>query len=208
MHVAEVGVAAAGEGAQQVERRRRLPVGLELPARIGHARLRRELDAVDDVAAIARQLDAVRASRSARSAAWRTGRRCGRPSPPATPPHRSAPPPSAGTRGRSRGCCWRRARRSFRRSRRPAAGKPRPCATRAERLLQVARLAGKHQRRKASRAASRPRPAPAGPDSPAPARSACCASCRASNARPSTRSPSHLAQLPCAGLIHGSGARQ
>ena len=59
MHVVEVGVAALGEGAQQVQRRRRLAIGLEQRLRIGHARLRRELDAVDDVAAIARQLDAV-----------------------------------------------------------------------------------------------------------------------------------------------------
>ena len=47
------------EGAQQVQRRGRLAIGLDLAARIGDARLRRELDAVDDVAAIARQLDAV-----------------------------------------------------------------------------------------------------------------------------------------------------
>ena len=86
MDALEIGVAAGGEGAQQVQRRRRLPVGLELAARIGHARLGRELDVVDDVAAVARQLDAVAASRSATSAAWRTGRRCGRPSPPAMPP--------------------------------------------------------------------------------------------------------------------------
>ena len=52
----QVGVAALGEGADQVERRRRL-AGLELPVRIGHARLGRELGAVDDVAAVARQLD-------------------------------------------------------------------------------------------------------------------------------------------------------
>ena len=58
MRVRQIGVAAGGEGAQQVERRRRLPIGLELPARIGRARLRRELGAVDDVAAIGRQLDA------------------------------------------------------------------------------------------------------------------------------------------------------
>jgi hypothetical protein len=44
------------EGAQKVERRRRLPVRLDLAARIGNARFRRELDAVDDVAAVARQL--------------------------------------------------------------------------------------------------------------------------------------------------------
>ena len=58
MHIVEVGVAAGGEGAQQIERRRRLPIGLQLPARIGHARFRREVGAVDDVAAIDRQFDA------------------------------------------------------------------------------------------------------------------------------------------------------
>ena len=59
MHAAEIGVAALGEGAQQIEGRRALAVGLELPMRIGGTRFRRELDVVDDVAAIARQLLAV-----------------------------------------------------------------------------------------------------------------------------------------------------
>ncbi len=59
MHVLEAGIAALREGAQKVERRRRLPVGHLLARRIGHARLRVELDAVDDVAAIARQRHAV-----------------------------------------------------------------------------------------------------------------------------------------------------
>ncbi|GJE07014.1 hypothetical protein AOPFMNJM_2338 [Methylobacterium jeotgali] len=58
LRVVEVGVAARREGAQQVQGRRRLPVGLELPARIGHPRLLAEADAVDDVAAVARQRDA------------------------------------------------------------------------------------------------------------------------------------------------------
>ena len=40
MGVLEVGVAAGGEGAQQVEGRRGLAIGFELPARIGLARLR------------------------------------------------------------------------------------------------------------------------------------------------------------------------
>ena len=86
MRVLEVGVAAGREGAQQVERRGRLAVGLDLAARIGHARLRREVDVVDDVAAVARQLDAVDGLGRRTSAAWRTGRRCGRPSPPASAP--------------------------------------------------------------------------------------------------------------------------
>ena len=59
MDVLEIGVAAGGEGAQKVERRRGLAIGLELPARIGLARGGRELDVVDDVAAIGRQGDAV-----------------------------------------------------------------------------------------------------------------------------------------------------
>ena len=56
--VLEIGVAAARERAQQVERRGGLAIGLDLPSRIGLARLRRELDIVDDVAAIGRQRDA------------------------------------------------------------------------------------------------------------------------------------------------------
>ena len=56
--VLEIGVAAARERAQQVERRGGLAIGLDLPSRIGLARLRRELDVVDDVAAIGRQRDA------------------------------------------------------------------------------------------------------------------------------------------------------
>ncbi len=59
MGVLEVGVAAGGEGPQQVQRRRRLTVGLYLAARVGLARLGRKLDVVDDVATIARQRHAV-----------------------------------------------------------------------------------------------------------------------------------------------------
>ena len=59
MHAAEIGEAAGRERAQQVQRRRRLAIGHQLALRIGHARFRRERDVVDDVAAIARQLDAV-----------------------------------------------------------------------------------------------------------------------------------------------------
>ncbi len=58
MHAVQIGEAALGEGAQQVERRRRLVIGLHQALGIGHARGGRELDAVDVVAAIARQLDA------------------------------------------------------------------------------------------------------------------------------------------------------
>ena len=59
MHVFEAGVAAFGESAQQIERRRRLAIGLDLTARIGTPRLLGEGDVVDDVAAIARQFLAV-----------------------------------------------------------------------------------------------------------------------------------------------------
>ena len=79
MRVFEIGVAAGRERAQQVERRRRLAIGLELASRIGRARRLGELDVVDDVAAIARQRDAADSSRRPTSAAWRTARRRGRP---------------------------------------------------------------------------------------------------------------------------------
>ncbi len=59
MHALQIGEAALGEGAQEVERRRRLAIGAHQPRRIGRARLGREGDVVDDVAAIARQLHAV-----------------------------------------------------------------------------------------------------------------------------------------------------
>ena len=55
----QVGVAALGEGADQVERRRRLVVGADHPLRVGDARFRREVHAVDHVAAVGRQGDAV-----------------------------------------------------------------------------------------------------------------------------------------------------
>ena len=59
MHAAEIGKAAGRERAQQVQRRGRLPVRHQLALRIGNPRFRREGDVVDDVAAVARQLDAV-----------------------------------------------------------------------------------------------------------------------------------------------------
>ncbi|OIQ64615.1 hypothetical protein GALL_538330 [mine drainage metagenome] len=59
MHAAKIGETAGGKGAQQIERRRRLAIGHQLALRIGGARLRRERDVVDDIAAIARQFDAV-----------------------------------------------------------------------------------------------------------------------------------------------------
>ncbi len=57
MDARQRGVAALGEGPEQVQGRRRLAVGLDLAERIGPARHRVELEAVDDVAAIGRQLD-------------------------------------------------------------------------------------------------------------------------------------------------------
>ena len=149
MHAVEIGIAAGGEGAQQVQRRRRLPVGLELARGSGMRASGVKCDVVDDVAAVARQLDAADASRSATSAAWRTGRRCGRPSPPASRRQRSAPPPSAGTRGRSRGCCRRECSAKLSAQSPPWSRKASPAATSRQRLLQLARLAGKNQRRKA-----------------------------------------------------------
>ena len=172
MHVLEVGVAARREGAEQVQRRRRLPVGHLLPRRIGRARLLGEGDVVDDVAAIARQLDVALPLR-------RRGARLGELAGDAADLHhrrgrrrRSAPPPSAGRRGRSRGCCRRRARRSSRRNRRPGAGKP--CRARRRQAWPSA-CAPRLQKPAADRwrAAPRRRRAPRGRDRPAPARSAC-----------------------------------
>ena len=59
MHRAEIGEAAGGERAQKIQRRRRLAVRHQLPLRIGNARFCGEGNVIDDVAAIARQLDAV-----------------------------------------------------------------------------------------------------------------------------------------------------
>ena len=56
MGVGEIGVAAPGEGAQQVEGGRRLAIGLELAAGIGRAGGERIGAVVDDVAPIDRQL--------------------------------------------------------------------------------------------------------------------------------------------------------
>ena len=55
----EVRIAALREGSKEIERRRRLPVSLEQPLRIGRPRLGRERDVIDDVAPVARQFQAV-----------------------------------------------------------------------------------------------------------------------------------------------------
>jgi hypothetical protein len=57
--VLEAGIAALREGTQKVQRRRRLAVGHLLTCRVGDARLLVEIDAVDDVAAVAGQCDAI-----------------------------------------------------------------------------------------------------------------------------------------------------
>ena len=59
VHALEVGIAARREGTDQVQRRRRLPIGLKLAGRIGNARFGRELRPIDDVTTIARQFLAV-----------------------------------------------------------------------------------------------------------------------------------------------------
>ena len=59
MDILEVGVAAIGEGAQKVEGRRGLAIGFQLPARVGLARLGSELDVIDNVAAVGRERHAV-----------------------------------------------------------------------------------------------------------------------------------------------------
>ena len=57
MHLVQVGIAAGGEGAQQVQRAGRLEVAELHARRIGDARFGGELGAVDDVAAVAGQGD-------------------------------------------------------------------------------------------------------------------------------------------------------
>ena len=58
-HIGEIGVAALHERTQQVQRCGGVTERLDLPCRIGPARLVGEFDTVDDVATIARQLLAV-----------------------------------------------------------------------------------------------------------------------------------------------------
>ena len=113
----------------------------------GRRAVGRELDAVDDVAAIGRQRRRRPASRCRPSAAWRTGRPCGRPSPPGRRRRRSAPPPSAAARGRCRGCCWRWNSAKLSAQSPPCSRKARPSRDLGERRLQAPRLAGEDQRR-------------------------------------------------------------
>jgi hypothetical protein len=59
MHLMQVGKTALGEGAQQVQGGGGLVIGLQQTIRVRHAALFVETDAVDDVAAIGRQGDAI-----------------------------------------------------------------------------------------------------------------------------------------------------
>ena len=59
MHLAEVGVAAGGEGAREVQRGRRRVVHVDEPLRVVHPRLGSEVEAVDGVASVGREGDAI-----------------------------------------------------------------------------------------------------------------------------------------------------
>ena len=67
VRILQIGVAAGGESADQVEGGRRLTVGAELPVRIGSTGLGRERDVVDDVAPVAGQFHAVDRFRGGRA---------------------------------------------------------------------------------------------------------------------------------------------
>ena len=160
MHAAEAGVAAVGERAKQIERRGRMAIGLDQPRRIGRARRRGELRPVDDVAAIARQFLAVllldrrgaRLGELAGDAADLHHRHRGG----IGEHHRHLQEHAqevadvvgadvVGARiGEALGAVAALQQETF------ALGDA------AERLLEVARLAGKHQRRDSSQAAARP----------------------------------------------------
>ncbi len=196
-HAGEIGVAALREGAQQIERRRRLPEGFDLAARIGPARVFGEGDVVDDVAAIARQLLAV-------ALLGRRGARLGELAGDAADFHHR------------RGGGISQHHRHLQEHAEEVADVVRSMlgeAFRAVAALQQESLAGWRRARAASsdcaprprtpaagrsQAVSRRRPAPAGPDNPGPAGSALRASYRASNARASRNSPN------LAGFIHES----
>ncbi len=76
----QIGETALGERSQQVQRRRRLVVGLHEALGVGDPRCFRGIEVVDDVATERRQFEIADCSRWARSGAWRTARRCVRPS--------------------------------------------------------------------------------------------------------------------------------
>ena len=67
MHLMQIGKPALGEGAQQVERRRGLVVGLVHAVWIGFARALVEFDPIDDIAPVARQFDTIQRFRRRRA---------------------------------------------------------------------------------------------------------------------------------------------
>ncbi len=122
VHAREVGEAALGVRAQQVQRRGRLVVRLDEPRRIGPPCLGRRCRAVHDVAAEHRQVDVADALGGSRPRlrelagdAPDLDRRARRTS-------RSARPTSAGSRAAARGSWALRRRRTTRRSHRPGSG--------------------------------------------------------------------------------------
>ncbi len=183
MHGREIGVTAMREGAQQIQRRCRLPIGLDLPARIGDARFRREVVAVDDVAAIARQ--------ARRRPVFSVGEERGLANWPAMRPTFTTGEPPA--KVSTTAIC-----RKTRKKSRMLFGAMFGEAFGAIAALKQEGLAGADARRAASsgcaprrqkpaaessQAASPRRRAPPCPDNPAPAPRACRASYRASNAQ-------------------------
>ena len=171
MHARQVGEAALGERAQQVERGR-APGGSRARSRCGSGRAGRgvEREVVDHVAAERRQLDAVARLGGRRA---RLGELAG---------------DAADLHGRDAAAVrehdghlqddlelvadgvGRERRRTTRRSRRPAARTPRRSATAAERVGEAARLAGEHERRDRAQLVERARRA-----RPASGQSGCCA---------------------------------
>ena len=167
--LAQVGVATGGEGAHQVQRRRRRVVDVQQSLRVGTARVRREVEAVDGVAAVGRQRDAVASLHVGRA---RLGVLPGKP-PDLDHRHRGGvgqhdrhlqqhPELVADVVGR----------RVDERLRAVAALEDErlAAARRGDLGLELVALARKHQRRHASAAARRPRPAPPGRRTSAAAR--------------------------------------
>ncbi len=184
VQAAQIGIAALGERAQQVERGGGLSIRFDLPARIGPPRAVGELDVIDDVAAIARQLLAVarlarrraRLGELPRDTAHFHHRRSGR----IGQHHRHLQEDAekiadvvGAVLGETLGAVPALQQKGLAR-RHPRRALSSDCAPRRQRPA-----AG------TSPAVFRRRQAPAGPGNPAPARSASCASCRMSNARTS-----------------------
>ena len=210
MHAAEAGVAAVGQRADEVQRRGGMAKGLDQPLRIGRARLGRELRPVDDVAAIARQLLAVllldrrgaRLGELAGDAADLHHRHRGG----IGQHHRHLQEHAqevadvvgadvVGARiGEAFGAVAALQQETF------ALGDA------AERFLEVARLAGKHQRRIARELLLDGLQAPLDPGIRAPGRSACLASSHASNARPRRNTPQYEFPVSERGLITSRSA--